>query len=489
MSADPPAAAPLDLAPEDFRALGHRLIDRLADYLGALPRLPVAPDVSPAQVREALGEAGLPETGGDAGPLLERALALLVGYNRLTAHPRQWGYIIGAAAPAGALADLIAATVNTNPVAWASAPMATEIECQAVRWVGELLGYPAGGGLFTSGGNAANFVGFLAARRARADRDVRRRGVGGKLTLYVSRETHTWVEKAADLFGLGTEAIRWIATDTGARMDPAALEAAIEADAAAGRTPFLVVGTAGTVSTGAVDPLPRLAAIARAHGLWFHVDGAYGAPAIVAEGTPDDLAGLRQADSLAVDAHKWLHAPLEAGCALVRDRRHLVDTFAYHPPYYARESAANEALVNFHEMGPQNSRAFRALKVWVGLASAGREGYRAMIAHDLAMARRLHQRLAATPGIEALTLGLSIVTFRYAPEGVAAAAVDEINRALVSRIQRSGEAYVSNALVGGRFALRACITNFRTTEADVDALPGIVCRLGEALAAERRAAS
>jgi len=476
-------ALPLDMAPEDFRALGHRLVDRLADFLAELPSRPVAPDVTPEAVREALGRGTLPEEGREPAAELERAFSLLVSYSRLTAHPRQWGYIIGSAAPVGALADLVAATLNANVVAWASAPMATEIELQAVAWLGELLGYPVAAGLFTSGGNAANFLGFLAARRARAGWNVRAEGVraGPRLRVYVSRETHTWIEKAADAFGLGTDAVRWIDTDGHARMDPAALERAIDADLAAGEHPFLIVGTAGTVSTGAVDPLPRLAAIARRRGLWFHVDGAYGAPAILAEDAPPDLAGLREADSLAVDAHKWLHAPLEAGCTLVRDPRALADAFAYHPPYYA-SFADGEDLVNFHELGLQNSRAFRAFKVWLALASAGRRGYAELVARDLALARRLHERLAASPEIEALTRGLSIVTFRYAPAGVAGAALDDLNRALVARVHRSGEAYVSHAQVDGRFALRACITNFRSREADVDALPGIVRRLGAGLA-------
>ncbi|RMD65135.1 MAG: aminotransferase class V-fold PLP-dependent enzyme, partial [Alphaproteobacteria bacterium] len=297
------------------------------------------------------------------------------------------------------------------------------------------------------------------------------------------------VEKAADLFGLGTQAIRWIATDAELRMDPAALRARLEEDIAAGRRPFLIVGTAGTVSTGAVDPLPELATIAREYGLWFHVDGAYGAPAVAASNVPEDLKGLREADSLAIDAHKWLFVPLEAGCALVRDRALLRATFSYRPPYY-HYTVEDDAVIHYHEYGPQNSRCFRALKVWAALSCAGREGYVAMIEDNLRLAAAMADHLAAQPEIEVVTRGLSITTFRFVPAGLDpapaanAAYLNDLNEALLARIQRSGEAFISNAVVAGKFLLRACITNFRTRLDDVRALADIAVRHGRALAAE-----
>ncbi len=483
-----------DMTTERFRELGYAVVDRVADFYATMAARPVAPDASPERVRAVLGSQPLPETGSDPADLLEEASHLLFEYNRLTGHPRQWGYVIGSAAPIGALADFLAAAANPNLASWPSAPMATEIEVQTVRWIAELLGYPADcGGLLTSGGNMANFIGFLAARRAKAGPEVRAKGMAGaRLRLYVSEETHTWIQKAADMFGLGTDSIRWIGTDDRQRIDVAALKRRIAEDAEGGDRPFLVVGSAGTVSTGAVDPLPELAAIAREFDMWFHVDGAYGAPAVVAPGTPSDLEGLREADSIAVDAHKWLYAPLEAGCALVRDRQALLDAFSYRPPYYHHGQESGEELVHFYELGPQNSSCFRALKVWLFLRQLGRADYAKLVARDLEHARELFDCMAAAPGIEAVTQGLSIATFRYVPADLAPgdasvdAYLDRLNAELLTRLLRGGEAYVSNAVVDGRYLLRACITNFRTTSADVQALPEIVTRLGREVDAEIR---
>jgi glutamate/tyrosine decarboxylase-like PLP-dependent enzyme len=243
-----------------------------------------------------------------------------------------------------------------------------------------------------------------------------------------------------------------------------------------------VVATAGTVSTGAVDPIDEIADVCGEEGVWLHVDGAYGALAAAVPDAPSDLRALHRADSVAVDPHKWLYAPLEAGCVLVRDPEALRRTFAYHPPYYH----FGQEATNFVDFGPQNSRGFRALKVWLALEQVGRAGYARMIADDIRLSRRLHARVAAHPELEACTQALSICTFRYIPPDLRAerwavgaeAYLNELNEALLERIQRSGEAFVSNAVVGGRYLLRACIVNFHTSEADVDALPEIVARLG-----------
>jgi aromatic-L-amino-acid/L-tryptophan decarboxylase len=273
---------------------------------------------------------------------------------------------------------------------------ATEIEAQAVRWIAELIGYPRDcGGLFVSGGNMANFVACSPPARRRGW-DVRAAGlnvpVARPLRVYASAETHTWIQKAADLAGLGTDAIRWIPTDAGLRMDVDALREALERDRRAGERALMVVGTAGSVSTGAVDPLLEIAAICREPGVWFHVDGAYGAFAAAVPGTPPDLQALRLADSVALDPHKWLYAPLEAGCVLVRDPEALRNAFAYHPPYYH----FGEEATNYVDFGPQNSRGFRALKVWLALRQVGREGYVRMIGDDIRLSRRLHERSSGT---------------------------------------------------------------------------------------------
>ena len=484
--------AALEMDPEEFRAAGHALIERIAEFLGEIRSRPVTPGEPPERVRAALGGAGLPERGTPAGVLLERAAALVLGHSLLNGHPRFFGYITSSAAPIGALADLLAAAVNPNCGAWELAPIAGEIEAQAVRWIGELMGCPPGsGGLLVSGGNMANFVGFLAGRRAVAGGEVRERGLAqaGALRVYASEETHTWIQKAADLFGLGTAAIRWIRTGPDQVMDLEALSSAIAGDRARGERPIMVVGTAGSVSTGAIDPLPALAALCRAEGLWFHVDGAYGGLAAALPDAPADLKGLALADSIAVDPHKWLYTPLEAGCVLVRDPERLLDTFSYRPPYYSMDHGPG-APINYNEYGLQNSRGFRALKVWLGLQHAGREGIVRMIADDIALARALGERAAAHPELEPGPQGLSIATFRYVPSDLRPGAgragesgeyLNRLNEELLKRLKLGGETFLSNAVVGGRYLLRACIVNFRTTLADVEAVPGIVAAAGREL--------
>lgn len=490
-------ASPLEMSPEEFRALGHETVDRIAEFLATIRSRPVTRAESPAAIRALLGADELPERGRPADEALAAATDLVIEHSLLNGHPRFWGYITSSAAPIGALADLLASAVNPNCGAESLAPVATQIEARTVRWIADLIGFPRdGGGILVSGGNMANFVGFLAARRAKLDWDVRSEGLaaGPQATVYASEETHTWVQKAADLFGLGTAAIRWIATDAALELDVDALARAIEADRSAGRRPFLVVGTAGSVSTGAIDPLPEIAALCRRHGLWLHVDGAYGAPAAALPEAPPRLHALSEADSVALDPHKWLYAPLEAGCLLVRDRAALTDTFAYHPPYYASQRAGEEPPLNYHEMGMQNSRGFRALKVWLGLLQAGREGYRQSIRDDIALTRALEEALCAHGRFELGPGGLSIATFRYVPADLAGRAgaetyVDELNREIVARVQAGGEAFVTNALVRGRYLLRTCIVNFRTQRADVEALPAVVDRVArEADAALRPAA-
>jgi aromatic-L-amino-acid/L-tryptophan decarboxylase len=258
----------------------------------------------------------------------------------------------------------------------------------------------------------ANITCLLAARAAKARWNVREYGVvnesNGKLCVYASVETHTWIQKAADMMGLGTASIRWIPTDSRLGMDMAALRAKVEADIAAGDAPCIVVGTAGSVSTGAVDPLPAIGAICREHGMWFHVDAAYGGFAAQLPEAPDELRGLSEADSVAVDPHKWLYAPLEAGCALVRDPDALRAAFAYHPPYYH----FNEQATNYVDYGAQNSRGFHALKVWLAIRHVGAAGYREMIAEDIRLSRAMADAIDGHAELELATQALSITTFR-----------------------------------------------------------------------------
>ena len=478
-------AAP-ELSPETFRELGHRLVDQIAEHLARMPGGRVKPDESAAALRRAL-DAGrsLPDRGAEPVELLTSAASLLFEHSLFNGHPRFLGYITSSAAPIGVLGDFLASAVNANCGSWTLAPMATEIEAQTVRWIAEFIGYPTTcGGLLVSGGNMANFVCFLAARTAKAGWDVRRTGLSAatpRLLAYASRETHTWIQKAADLFGFGTDSLRWIPVDGHQRMNTGELRRQIEEDRARGGQPFLVVGTAGSVSTGAVDPLLEIGSICREFEMWFHVDGAYGALAAAIPDASDDLRALSAADSVAVDPHKWLYAPLEAGCALVRRPDDLRNAFSYRPPYYHWD----DDVLNLVDYGPQNSRGFRALKVWLALQHVGRAGYVATIAEDMRLSRKLHGLFQSHPHFEALTQSLSITTFRYVPADLRSKpgepdveeSLDRLNRDLLARVEKSGEAFLSNAVVDGKFALRACIVNFRTSDEDIEALPGMLERI------------
>lgn len=490
-------SAPIEMSSAQFREAGHRLVDTLADFLETMPEGPVTRVAPVPELRGLLGPATLPEKGEDPTRLVEEATRLVIDHSLFNGHPRFWGFITSSAAPIGALADMLAAAVNPNLGGWILAPVASEIERQTVRWIAQMIGFGDNtGGLLVSGGNVANFVGFWVGRRVRAPWDVRESGfdeAGRTIRVYTSRETHTWVEKAADLSGIGTNAIRWIETDADNRMSAAALRRQIEADREAGDLPLIAIGTAGSTGTGAIDPLNEIADICEEYGLWFHVDAAYGGPAAVLPEADPAMRAFGRADSLAIDPHKWLYSPLEAGCALVRDADALRDTFSYHPSYFPDAGqAADDLPLFYHEYGPQTSRGFRALKVWLGMRQVGRDGYIEMIRDDIAMARAMYEKAGAHPELEAFTLGLSISTFRYRPldldTGIDGANeyLDMLNKTLLERMQEGGEAFVSNALIGGRYALRACVVNFRTAMRDVDALIELVVRLGREIDAELR---
>jgi len=483
--------APLNMTGEEFRSLGHLLVDRVADFLESLPQRAVTHDATPTKIQQLLRMEKIPEKGLDAGQLLSEASELLFENSLLNGHPRFWGYITSSAAPIGALGDMLAAAVNPNVGAWDLSPMATEIESQTVRWIAELIGFPSDcGGVLTSGGNVANFIGFLAGRADKAGWNIRTEGMHSgnsrPMRVYVSAETHTWIQKAADLFGLGTDSIRWIPTDANRRMDMSLLRRQIDKDRQAGDHPFMVVGTGGSVSIGVVDDLPAIAAVCRENDLWFHVDGAYGGFAASqfygedGADVPPELKGLSEADSIAIDPHKWLYAPLEAGCTLVRDPNKLRAAFEYHPVYYL----FGEEAVNYLDYGLQNSRGFRALKVWLALRQVGRQGYVQMIGDDIRLSQKMHELVEAEEELQAFTQNLSITTFRFVPKDLMAGSknvdgyLNKLNTEIVGRLQREGEIFVSNAVIDEKFLLRACIVNFRTTLKDVITMVGIVRRVG-----------
>ena len=481
--------APLDISPDEFRAIGHDLVERVADLLGSMRARKVTSGVGVSDVRQLINaSAPLPARGADAAGIVSRAADVLMAHSLYNGHPKFLGYVTSSPAPIGMLAELLAAAVNPNVGAWTLSPVATEVESQTIRWIGELLRYPAtASGVLVSGGNQANFVGIYTALRklfphAAADTPARL----AKATIYASTETHTWIEKACAMFGLPITARRSIAVDAEQRLLMSDLEAQLARDIAEGFIPLAVVGSAGTVSTGAVDPLVAIADLCERHNIWMHVDGAYGGFAAMLDDASDDLRALARADSVAIDPHKWLYAPIECGCTLIRDSNAHRAAYSYHPPYYH----FGEEATNYVDYGPQNSRGFRALKVWMALQQVGRAGYQQMIADDIALASGLYDRLATDARFEVFTHSLSIATFRYVPAMLrdrvgtenGEAQLNELNRALQARLERSGDLFVSNAVINGTYVLRACVVNFRTSWRDIEEIPDIVARYGAMIA-------
>ncbi len=474
---------PLGMEKTEFRKIGYQLIDTLSDFLSSIDQKPITSGKTPGQIQKILGEATLPEKGRPASELFSRASELLLEHSLFNGHPKFMGYITGSPAPIGILSEMLATTVNPNCGANVLSPMATAIEKQTIQWLAEFIGVgPGYGGILVSGGNMANFTAFLAARTAKAPKNLKEDGlknIAGELVLYCSKATHTWIEKAAVLFGHGSKAIRWIATDSNNRMKTDALAAAIHEDLRNGKKPFLVIGTAGDVSTGAVDDFVAIAGICKAHDLWFHIDGAYGIPAAALADQKALFESIGEADSIALDPHKWLYAPLEVGCTLVKNPQHLIDTYSSHPVYYNFTASDDMPATNFYEYGFQNSRGFRALKVWMALQQVGRSGYVSMINNDIVMAKRLFDAATRHPELEAVTHSLSITTLRYVPAGnTDEGYINKLNKALLNELQRGGEAFLSNAVVEGKYCLRGCIVNFRTAAKDIDEIIDIIVREG-----------
>jgi aromatic-L-amino-acid decarboxylase len=410
-------------------------------------------------------------------------------------HPRFMAYITGTGTIPGAAADLLAAAVNMNVGGWRLSPSATEIELALIRWFAGQFGLPDdAGGLLCSGGAMANFIALKCARDDRASWDIRNQGVsaGPAMSLYASEEVHVTTDRAADMLGLGAEAVRKIPIDDGYRIRTDLLREAIERDLADGRLPVAAVASAGTVATGAIDPLDAVADICAEHGMWFHVDGAYGGPAVLAEDLRPLFHGIERADSIAFDPHKWLYTPHSGGCVLVRSMSSQVVSFAALATYVHEDKDRTGHGVDLGMMGPQFSRGFQALKVWVSLLAHGRRAYARRISHDAELARYMGARVAERADLElAVPVSLSICCFRYVPVDLPAGGsrdeyLNELNERLMTEIQLDGRAFCSNAILNGRFVLRACIVNFRTEAEDCDALLELAIELGARLDAELR---
>jgi aromatic-L-amino-acid/L-tryptophan decarboxylase len=492
-----PAPEPVpDLAwgADRARRFADRAVDLWQEFLERLPSLPVSGSWSSEQVAAGVIRP-VPEEPLPDDELFDYLRSVVFDWSMYPGHPRFMAYISGAGTVPGAPAELLAAGLNMNAGGWRLAPSATEIEMALVRWFAEQFGLPASaGGLVVSGGAMANFVALKAARDAKSPWDVRNRGVsaGPPLRLYASEEVHVVTDRAADMLGMGTDALRKIPVDTGYRIRTDLLREAIQEDRAAGCHPVAVVATAGTVATGAIDPMEGIADLCADEGLWLHVDAAYGGPAVLAEDLRPQFAGIERADSIAFDPHKWLYTPHSGGCVLVRDSSDLVMSFAALAAYVYEDKELSGHGMDLGMMGPQFSRGFQAFKVWVSLLAHGRRAYARRISHDAELARYMGARVQERAEFElAAPVSLSICCFRYVPDGLAHSPdreeyLNRLNQRLMTEIQLDGRAFCSNAVLDGRFVLRACIVNFRTEAEDVDALLDVAAELGARLDAELR---
>lgn len=484
----------LDWEPARAREFADRTVVLWTEMLARLRDLPITHGEDWATVRSAVVRE-IPEGPTDDEELFGYLREVVLEHSFLAGHPRFLAYVSGAGTVPGAAADLLAAGVNMNLGGWVLSPAGTEIELGLTRWFASQFGLPgSAGGLIVSGGAMANFVGLKAARDHRAGWDVRAEGVsaGPPLTMYMSTETHVVSSRAADMLGLGANAVRHVPVDGQFRIRLDLLREAIERDLAEERRPFAVVGSAGTVSTGAVDPLDGIADVCEEHGLWFHVDGAYGGPAAFTDDLRPLFAGIERADSIAFDPHKWLYTPHSGGCVLVRDLQHLADSFSATASYVLQDKETTGRGLDGGQLGPQFSRGFWALKIWVSLLAHGRSAYVRRISHDAALARYLGARAEERPDFElACPVGLSITCFRYVPVDLPDVAGREeylslLNERVVTESQQEGRAFFSNAVLDGRYVLRTCIVNFRTEAEDLDAVLDVAAEIGARLDGELR---
>ncbi len=482
--------APETLDPADWeglRAAAHRIVDDAINYTRDVRERPLWQNMPP-EVR-ARFRSPVPHEGRPLADVYDDLVTNMLPYPMGNIHPRFWMWYMGTSNFTGALGDFLAAVLGSNLGGGDHA--AAEIDKQVVNWLKEMMGYPAtASGTLVSGGSMANLIGLTVARNQMSGINVRELGVGAlkaPMRFYGSDQIHSCHQIAVEAMGLGNQALCRVASDAACRMDVDALRAAIARDRAAGMQPACVIATAGTVNTGAIDDLEAIADVCAAEGLWLHVDGCIGALLAIAPEGNALVRGIARADSIALDPHKWLHAPFEVGCALVRDAKAHFGSFTLTPEYLKaapRGIAAGEWL---HDFGLQTSRGFRALKVWMALEEHGVAKFGRLIDQDLAHAQYLVDRIESAPDlILCFPTKINIVCFRYDPGGLSEAALKELNTEIMVRMQESGVAAISDTTVQSRHCLRAAINNHRTTRADLDILVDEILRLGAALNEDRR---
>jgi glutamate/tyrosine decarboxylase-like PLP-dependent enzyme len=483
MSEPTPDQISFDLTPQEFGRLGERLTELMIEAFEAERSEPVLRSVSGPELRALLDEP-LPQVGTAPDDILTQWRDNVLPYCRRNGHPRFFGYVCTTADPLGVLADAMASALNQPVTAWRSAPAATEIERLVVRWLDNLVGFGGeGSGLLVSGGSSANFHAMACAVTRAEHRAGLPPGSRHRLSIYLSKEGHVSMRKGAQLLGVPPSQVRLLEIDALRRLRPDALRHALEEDRAAGLVPALIGLSAGTANTGAIDPLDEVADIAEEHDAWLHIDGSYGAPAVLTEEYAWMARSFERADSLSLDPHKWLFAPADVGCILIRNDEDARRAFTLYSEYTEITQTDPIERYALFDRGLEMSRRFRGLKVWTILKARGVEGLRGAISHDIALRRHLDQRIADHPRLESLGSELSISCFRYVPEGATdGRAVDAANRTIIETLVREGRCYMSPTTLEGKYSLRACIVSFRTQQSDVDFLVDEVLRVG-ALAA------
>lgn len=494
-----PREVSLDLSAAELRELSTRVTQLVTEYFAEVSTLPIFPETVGGKTIKELGTN--PPLAGEPLEQLLNDCRTIINNSRHNGHPRFFGYVASPANAPGAFADLIASALNANVTSWRSGPAATEIERTVVNWLASLIGYGSADqpahGLLLSGGSMANLTALLIAHRAKSETTIASSGLwnSAPMTIYASEQIHMSIPKAADILGLGRAQVRLVACDDDFRMNVAQLREAIAGDLQSGLKPFCVVGSAGTVNTGAVDPLDEIADVASEFNLWFHIDGAYGALAALDESKRSLFRGLDRADSISLDPHKWLYVPIDSGCLLFRDEARAMSAFSFDGADYIKVHEQNETeAFAFWNYGPELSRRFRALKIWLTLRYYGTERIAQTISEDNAMAAYLGEQVEAATDFELLSAPkLSICCFRYVPASFQTrlqssddtakrdAHLDQLNTSIMNAVQRGGRAYLSSATIHGKFALRACITNFRTSRADIDETLEIIREAGRGL--------
>ncbi len=461
----------LQLPSSDFLALGRDTLEQVAAYYDSLATRPVLVPTTSHDLR-ALLEEPLPQEGADYATLLETIDGVITHYSRHSAHSRFFGYVSAPGTPVAALGGLLTAALNINVTCWRSAPAGADLEHVTISWLKQMLGYPVdSAGLLVSGGSMANFAALAAARTAKAPANVVRDGVAaaGRMCAYVSAEGHFSITKAAGMLGIGEANVRQVKTTDRLEIDLADLARQVQADRAAGALPFCVVANAGATATGAFDPIGPLADFARHENLWLHVDAAYGGFAALAPSARHLFDRIADADSVTLDPHKWLYLPVGCGCVLYKDPSTARAAFSHGAEYTRTIGLQQDEAFAFWDYGPELSRPFRALDLWLLIKYVGAARLSEAVEQNIACARYFETLVNAADDFEMLASGLSIFCFRYTPKN-GPADLDALNEQLLIKLQRAGSSYLSNARVNGKFALRGCVLNYRTTKQDMEIL-------------------